>query len=37
MEDSKDVDHFLGSANLLPKETYKKSTLLFGVGLDFSF
>jgi long-subunit fatty acid transport protein len=37
MDDSKDVDHFLGSVNMLPKETYKKTALVFGLGLDFSF
>lgn len=37
LEDEKDVNHFLGAANLLPKETYTKGTLMFGVGLDVSF
>jgi long-subunit fatty acid transport protein len=37
MEDSKNVDHFLGPLNLLPVETYKKSSIVFGLGLDFSF
>jgi long-subunit fatty acid transport protein len=37
MDDSKDVNHFLGSVNLLPKETYKKTAMVFGLGLDFSF
>jgi len=31
------VNHFLGATNLLPKETYTKGTLMFGVGLDVSF
>ncbi len=37
VDDSKDVDHFLGSVNLLPTETYKKTALVLGLGLDFSF
>jgi long-subunit fatty acid transport protein len=37
MQDSKDVNHFLGSINMLPTETYKKTALLFGLGLDLSF
>ena len=37
MDDSKNVDHFLGSLNLLPKETYKKTAMIFGLGLDLSF
>jgi long-subunit fatty acid transport protein len=37
MDDSKDVNHFLGSVNLLPKETYKKTAMVLGLGLDFSF
>jgi long-chain fatty acid transport protein len=36
-DDSKNVDHFLGSINMLPTETYKKQALIFGLGLDFSF
>ena len=37
MKDSKDVAHYLGSVNMLPKETYNKTALVFGLGLDFSF
>ena len=36
-DDSKNVDHFLGSLNLLPTETYKKTALIVGLGLDLSF
>lgn len=36
-DDSKDVNHYLGNLNLLPTETYKKSSLVLGLGLDFSF
>jgi long-subunit fatty acid transport protein len=37
VDDSKDVDHYLGTINMLPKETYKKTALVFGLGLDLSF
>lgn len=37
MKDSKDVAHYLGSVNMLPKETYKKTAMVLGLGLDFSF
>ena len=37
MDDSAKINHYLGGVNLMPTETYKKSTLVFGVGLDFSF
>jgi long-subunit fatty acid transport protein len=37
MEDSKEVNHKLGAINMLPEETYKKKTMLIGVGVDFSF
>ena len=37
MDDSKDVNHYLGSLNLLPSETYKKTALIIGLGLDLSF
>lgn len=37
MEDSKSVNHFLGGVDLLPTETYKKKTLIVGIGLDLSF
>jgi long-chain fatty acid transport protein len=37
IDDSKSVDHFLGGFNLLPTETYKKTALVLGLGLDFSF
>jgi long-subunit fatty acid transport protein len=37
MDDSKDVNHYLGTINMLPTETYKKTALVLGLGLDFSF
>lgn len=37
MDDSVKINHYLGGVNLMPTETYKKNTLVFGVGLDFSF
>jgi long-chain fatty acid transport protein len=37
LEDEKSVNHFLGATNLLPKETYSKSTLVLGVGVEVSF
>jgi long-chain fatty acid transport protein len=36
-DDSKNVNHYLGSLNLLPTETYKKTAMVLGLGLDFSF
>ena len=37
MDDEKTVNHFLGTTNMKPTETYKKSTLLFGVGVELNF
>lgn len=37
LEDSKTVNHFLGTTNLLPTETYTKNTMMLGIGLDLSF
>jgi long-chain fatty acid transport protein len=37
VEDEKTVHHFLGTTDLMPTETYTKSTLIFGVGLDLRF
>lgn len=37
MEDKKTVHHFLGTTDLLPTETYSKSTLVLGLGVDVSF
>ncbi len=37
LEDEKNVDHFLGATNLLPLETYKKSTMVVGVGVELNF
>ncbi len=37
VEDTKEVNHKLGLINMLPTETYKKKTMLVGVGIDFSF
>ena len=39
ISDEKTVDHIFAAtgANIKATETYKKNTILFGVGLDFSF
>jgi len=37
LEDEKSVNHFLGATNLLPTETYTKSTMVVGVGVELSF
>ena len=37
VSDSKRVNHKFGAINMLPEETYKKNTMVIGVGLDFSF
>jgi long-chain fatty acid transport protein len=39
MKDQKTVDHIFAatSTNIPSTETYKKNTILFGIGLDFSF
>ena len=37
LEDEKTVNHFLGTVNMLPKESYSKSTFVMGVGVEFSF
>ncbi|HPV16552.1 MAG TPA: hypothetical protein PKY14_04220 [Bacteroidales bacterium] len=37
IDDSVTVNHYLGGINLMPTETYKKRTLVVGVGLDMSF
>jgi long-subunit fatty acid transport protein len=37
VSDSKRVNHKLGAINMLPEETYKKNTMVIGVGVDFSF
>jgi len=37
LENEKNVNHFLGATNMLPKETYTKSTLVVGVGVELSF
>jgi len=37
MDDSVQINHYLGGSNLMPTETYKKRTLVFGIGLDLSF
>jgi long-chain fatty acid transport protein len=38
LEDEKDVNHnFLGMANVTAKETYTKSTLVLGVGVELNF
>ncbi|MFH0841123.1 MAG: hypothetical protein V1903_00750 [Bacteroidota bacterium] len=35
--DEKNVNHFLGATNMLPKETYTKSTFVVGFGVELSF
>jgi len=37
LENEKSVNHFLGELNLLPTETYSKSTMVVGVGVELSF
>jgi long-subunit fatty acid transport protein len=37
MEDTKVVNHMVGTTNVKSNETYKKNTLLFGLGVDWSF
>ena len=37
IENEKTVNHFLGTTNLLPTETYTKNTMMLGLGLDLSF
>ena len=37
LENEKNVNHFLGATNMLPKETYTKSTFVVGVGVELSF
>ena len=37
LEDEKHVNHFLGATNLQPKETYTKSTMIVGAGVELSF
>jgi long-chain fatty acid transport protein len=37
LEDEKTVNHLLGAVNMLPTETYSKSTLVVGVGVELSF
>ncbi len=36
-DDSVKINHYLGGVNLMPTETYKKKSLIIGVGLDLSF
>jgi long-subunit fatty acid transport protein len=37
LENEKNVNHFLGAINMLPKETYSKSTIVVGVGVELNF
>jgi long-chain fatty acid transport protein len=37
MEDKKTVNHFLGTINMLPSETYSKNTMVIGLGAEVSF
>ncbi|MCX6301936.1 MAG: hypothetical protein NTW82_07105 [Bacteroidia bacterium] len=37
LENEKNVNHFLGATNMLPKETYSKSTIVVGVGVELNF
>jgi long-chain fatty acid transport protein len=37
LEDEKNVSHFLGATDMMPKETYKKSTIILGVGVELNF
>jgi long-subunit fatty acid transport protein len=37
VENEKTVNHFLGTTNLLPTETYTKNTMMLGIGLDLNF
>jgi hypothetical protein len=39
MEDSKTVDHIFSAtgANIPSNETYRKNTMMVGVGVDFRF
>ena len=37
VEDEKTVNHFLGTTDLMPTETYTKNTMMLGIGLDLSF
>jgi len=37
MEDSKTVEHYLGAVDMAPTETYKKNTMVAGVGVELNF
>jgi len=37
LEDEKTINHFFGPINMLPTETYSKSTFVVGVGVELSF
>ncbi len=37
LENEKNVSHLLGATDMLPKETYKKSTIVLGVGVELNF
>lgn len=36
-DDSVKVNHYLGGVNLMPTETYKKESIIIGLGLDLNF
>jgi long-chain fatty acid transport protein len=37
LEDEKNVSHFLGATDMMPLETYTKSTIVLGVGVELNF
>jgi hypothetical protein len=37
VENERTVNHFLGTTNLLPTETYTKNTMMLGLGFDLRF
>jgi len=37
LEDEKTVEHLLGGVDMIPTETYKKSTMVVGVGVELNF
>jgi len=36
-EDNVKVNHYLGTVNVMPTETYRKESIIIGVGLDLNF
>jgi long-chain fatty acid transport protein len=37
LEDEKTISHLLGATDMMPKETYTKSTIVLGVGVELNF